>query len=100
MLGVTQKLSLLAPRIAAIALLAGCSSGIQSASQESTDLGARLAYPTPPSLLVEQQVVNQERRCSYVGQRGQFYTAVRATESCPAEYAHAGELWDAVSRRP
>ena len=84
--------------IAALGSTSACSNRLQ-ASRENDVASTSLATAPPPSLLVSQQLVDQEKRCFYSGENGEFYISVERTESCPVQYAHAGQQWDAANRR-
>jgi len=84
--------------IGAIALLSGCASDPIRPGQTAAT-SSWLVSPPSPSLLVAQQMFDQELRCSYRGATGEFSMVIAASESCPTEYFHAGEQWDAADRR-
>ena len=96
----TQKLGSLAGAVFALASLSGCSTGQQIASREGPDTQTRLTAAPPRSPLVREQIVDGQKRCFYKDENGEFFTAVKPVESCSAQFAHQGEQWDAVSRRP
>jgi hypothetical protein len=97
---ITQKLGPMAGAVFAIALLSGCATGQQIASREGAVPQTRLTAAPPRSPLVREQIVDGQKRCFYQDEKGEFFTAVKPAESCSTQFAHQGEQWDAVSRRP
>lgn len=79
----------LAVQAAAMAWLTGCAG----------DAPAATARAAPPAPLVAQQIVDQERRCTYLGKDGEYFIALEVVDSCPARHAFLGEQWDGAARR-
>lgn len=85
--------------LATATLLAGCAGGSQSQAAGQRQNEVALAVAPAPSGLIGQEIVAQERRCTYSGVNGQFYIAVGLAERCPARYGHPGYQWDQANRR-
>lgn len=58
-----------------------------------------IARAPEPAQLIAQQIVNQERRCTYKGKGSAYYIALGVAESCPTQHAFLGEQWDRAAKR-